>query len=191
VATDFGLVTNAAERHAYELAVRRLGDRLAERGLADARGADQAEDGRLDLVDALLHREILDDALLDLVEAVMVGVEHLFGFAQILADTRLLAPRQADQGLDEIADDGGFGRHRRHQAQLLEFALGLGQAFLAHAGGLDLLVQFFEVGTFLAFAEFLLDGLDLFVQVVLALALFHLALDAAADALFDLEDVDF
>ena len=67
VPTDFGFVTNAAECHAYELAVRCLGDRLAERSLADARGADQAEDGRLDLVDALLHREILDDALLDLV----------------------------------------------------------------------------------------------------------------------------
>ena len=121
----------------------------------------------------------------------MVGVQNLFRLAQILADTRLLAPWQANQGLDEVADDGGFCGHRRHQAQLLEFALGLGQAFLAHAGGLDFLVQLFEVGTFLAFAEFLLDCFDLFVQVVLALALFHLALDAAADALFDLEDVDF
>src|SRR5207244_2990680 len=32
---------------------------------------------------------------------------------------------------------------------------------------------------------------DLLVQVVLALALLHLPLDAAADALFDLQDVDF
>jgi hypothetical protein len=115
----------------------------------------------------------------------------LLGFAQIFADARLLAPGQADQRFDEIADDSGFGRHRRHQAQLLQFALGLGQAFLAHAGGLDFLVQFLEVGTFFAFAEFLLDRFDLFVQVVLALALFHLALDAATDALFDLQNVDF
>ncbi len=56
---------------------------------------------------------------------------------------------------------------------------------------LDLLVEFLEVGAVLAFAQFLLDGLDLLVQVVLALALLHLALDAATDALFHLQDVDF
>ena len=190
MAANFGLVAHAAERHADELAIGCLGDRLAERGLADARGADQAEDRCLDLVDALLHGEILDDPFLDLVQAIVIDIQYLFSLAQILADARLLAPRQADQRLDEIADDGRFGRHRRHQAQLLQLALRLGQAFLAHAGGLDLLVQFLEVGAFLAFAEFLLDRLDLLVQVVLALALFHLALDAATDALFDLQDVD-
>jgi hypothetical protein len=56
--------------------------------------------------------------------------------------------------------------------------------------GLDLLLEFLEVGAFFAVAQFLLDGLDLLVQVVLALALFHLALDAATDALFHLQDVD-
>jgi hypothetical protein len=44
--------------------------------------------------------------------------------------------------------------------------------------------------TLLALAELLLDRLHLLVQVVLALALLHLPLDAAADALFDLQDVD-
>jgi len=38
VATDLGLVAHAAERHAHELAPGGAGDRLAERGLADARG---------------------------------------------------------------------------------------------------------------------------------------------------------
>src|SRR5690606_6773083 len=38
--------------------------------------------------------------------------------------------------------------------------------------------------------QFLLDGLHLLVEVVLALALLHLRLDAAADALLDLLDVD-
>jgi hypothetical protein len=35
--------------------------------------------GAFDLVDALLHREVLEDALLDLVETVVVGLEHLAG----------------------------------------------------------------------------------------------------------------
>ena len=55
---------------------------------------------------------------------------------------------------------------------------------------LDPLLHLLEVGALLALAELLLDRLHLLVQVVLALALLHLALDAAADALLDLQDVD-
>jgi hypothetical protein len=68
VAADLGLVAHAAQRHADELAPGGARHRLAERGLADARGPDQAQDRRLDLVDALLHREVLEDAVLDLLE---------------------------------------------------------------------------------------------------------------------------
>src|SRR5665811_805834 len=65
VAADLGLVANAAQGHAHELAVRGAGDRLPERRLADAGRADEAQDRRLQFLDALLHGEILDDALLD------------------------------------------------------------------------------------------------------------------------------
>ena len=44
VAADLGLVADAAERDADELAPERARDRLAERGLADAGRADEAED---------------------------------------------------------------------------------------------------------------------------------------------------
>jgi hypothetical protein len=69
-------------------------------------------------------------------------------------------------------------------------AWALAMASLLMPGGLDLLLHLVEIGAVFALAEFLLDGLDLLVQVVLALALFHLALDAAADALLDLQDVE-
>ena len=77
VAADLGLVAHAAERHAHELAAGRLRDRLAERGLADAGRPDQAQDRPGQLVGALLHGEILDDALLDLLQAVVIVVEDL------------------------------------------------------------------------------------------------------------------
>ncbi len=56
-----------------------LRDRLAERGLADARRSDQAQDRALHLLHALLHGEIFDDAFLDLLQAEVIGVEHFFG----------------------------------------------------------------------------------------------------------------
>ncbi len=191
MAPDLGFVAHSPEGHANELAVGRLGNRLTERGLADARRADQAENGRLDLIDALLNSKVLDDPFLHALQAVVVLVEDLLGRAQIFRHARTLLPWQSDQGLDVVANYGGLSRHRRHQLELLDFRVGLGQRLLAHAGSLDLLLHLFEIGTLFAFTELLLDGFDLLVQVVLALALFHLPLDATTDALFHLQDVQF
>ena len=58
-------------------------------------------------------------------------------------------------------------------------------------GSDDLLFKLFDVRALFAFAQLLLNGLDLLIQVVVALALFHLLLHAAANPLLDLEDVDF
>ena len=84
VAADLGLVADAAERHADELAVERACDRLADRGLARAGRPDQRQDRArlLVVLDAALlaqlaDGEVLDDALLHVVEARVVGVEDL------------------------------------------------------------------------------------------------------------------
>lgn len=158
--------------------------------LAHARWSHQAQNGRLELVDALLHRQVLQNAFLDLLQAEVILVQHFLGLGHVLADLGLLLPRQLEQGVDVVAHHGGFRRHRRHHAQLLELGHRLFAAFLAHAGGLDLVFQLVEVADLVHLAELFLDRLDLLVQVVLALTLFHLPLDAAADALFHLQDVD-
>ena len=62
-----------------ELAAQRPGDRLAERRLADARRSDEAQDRRLRLRVQLQHGQVLEDALLDLLQVEMVLVEHLPG----------------------------------------------------------------------------------------------------------------
>ena len=51
--------------------------RLADGGLAHAGRADEAEDRALHLPGQLAHRQELEDALLHLVEAVVVLVEDL------------------------------------------------------------------------------------------------------------------
>ena len=190
MAADLGLVAHAAQRHADELAIGSARDRLAERSLAHAGRPDQAQDRRLHLVHALLHRQVLDDALLHLLQPVVVLFEDGLGLGQVRADLALLLPRQPDQRLDVVAHDRGFGRHRRHQPQLLQLGLGLLPGFLGHVRGLDALFHLVEVGALFHIAQLFLDRLDLLVQVVLALALLHLLLDATADALLDLQDVE-
>ena len=62
--------------------------------------------------------------------------------------------------------------------------------FLRELGLLDLLFELGELVAAFLVAELLLDRLHLLVEVVLALRLLHLALDARADALLDLQDGD-
>ena len=75
MAADLGLVVDAAEAHAHELAAHGPRDALAERRLAHAWRADERQDGAADLVRQGAHGEVLEDALLDLLEAVVVLVE--------------------------------------------------------------------------------------------------------------------
>ena len=122
-------------------------------------------------------------------EAEMVAVEHILGKRQIVLDLGLLGPGQLGEHVDVVAHHGGFGRHGRHELELLEFAIGLLARVGRHPGGLDLFLDLLDVGALFALAELLLDGLDLLVQVEVALVLLHLALDAAADFLVHIENV--
>ena len=192
VAADLGLVTHAAERQAHELAVHRARDRLGQRGLADARRADEGEDGRLRLLDQRAHREELEDAVLDLLEAVVVLVEHLFGVLEIAVLLGLLVPRHRDQPVEVVARHGRFRRHRRHRLEALQLLDRLLLDVLRHPRLFDLLLQLLDlVALVVLAAQFLLDRLHLLVEVVLLLRLLHLLLDARLDAAVDLELVDF
>jgi hypothetical protein len=139
VTADFGFVTHAAERHAHEVAARRLGDRLAERGLADAGRADEAEDRARSLFVRALHREIFEDALLDLVQAVMVLVRARLARLDILLDLLLLAPRQREQPVEIVAHDRRLRRHRRH---LRSFFISASALVLASFDSLVFLMRF-------------------------------------------------
>ena len=121
----------------------------------------------------------------------MIGLENLLGQRQILLDLGLLVPRDRQQPIEVVAHDGGFRRHRRHLPQLLQLVLRLFARLLRQLGLLDLLFEFGDLVLAVLVAEFLLDRLHLLVEIVLALRLLHLALDARADALFHLQNGDF
>ncbi len=96
VAADLGLVVHATEADAHELAAQRPRDALAERGLADAGRADEAQDRAAPFRVQLAHREELEDAPLDLLEAVVVLVEDLARMVDVVLLMVELRPRQLD-----------------------------------------------------------------------------------------------
>ena len=81
---DLGLVTHTAKREGHELAAQCLRDRLAQRRFAHAGRSDQAEDLRASRFAGLLaHGQILDETVLDSLEAVMIGVERPLHCSQL------------------------------------------------------------------------------------------------------------
>ena len=109
VAADLGLVAHAADADALEPAAQRACDRLAERGLADPGRAGEAEDAaagvRLELADG----EELEDAVLDLLDVVVVGVEHLARVREVEVVLGALVPGQRRHPLEVVADDAVLG----------------------------------------------------------------------------------
>ena len=191
VAADLGLVMDAAERDADELPPHGAGDRLAERRLADAGRADEAEDRRLALRRELAHGEILDDAALDLVEAVMVLVEDA---ARLLEVDRLLGrelPGQLDQPVEIGADHAVFGRRLGHALEPAEFAPRLLLDLLRHLGLGDRLAELGDLVLLaVGVAELLLDRGHLLAQEHLALALVERGAGLLADLLRQPEHLD-
>ena len=190
MAANLGLVANAAQREADKLAAGGLGDGHAERGFADSRRSDEAEDGTLRIFDQLTHGEEFEDALLDFLEAVVVFVQYLFGEIDGACFLGLFLPRHGEQPVNVVAAHGGLGRHGRHGFELLELLDRFLEDILGHSGGFNLLAQLVEFAL-LAAAKFLLDGLDLFVEVVLFLGALHLPLDARLDVAVEIELFDF
>src|SRR5438128_6663732 len=100
MSADLRFITHTAEGEADELASGRARDRLRQRRLADARRSDEAEDRAFRLFDELAHREELQDALFDLLEAVVVFVQDLLGEIDVLDLFRLFLPGHGDEPLD-------------------------------------------------------------------------------------------
>ena len=189
VAADLGLVADAAERHAHELAAGRAGDRLADRGLAGAGRADQGQDraGALVLRDAavgaqLAHGQVLGDAVLDVLEARVVGVEHLTRVHRDRASRRsasTTAPRSASRGRSgssSASPDCSPMRSRRPSSL---------SACSRTSSGMpasSILVRYSSTTDGAVLAQLALDRLHLLAQEVLALLLVGAGLDVLADA---------
>ena len=186
VAADLRLVAHAAQRQPHELAVGGARDALSQRRLAHARRTHQAEDGTLHVVLELADGEVLEDALLHLVQRVVIAVELVAGVLDVEVVVRPLRPGQIRDPLQPRP------RHRllrRLLGQLLQprqLLVDLSAHVFRQLQRGDLLAQLVAVGAG-AFAQLVLDGLQLLAQDVLALRLGDLLLHGAFDVVRGLQ----
>ncbi len=136
----------------------------------------------------LLHREVFDDALFDLVEVVVILVEHAARFDRIEPVLAGLLPWDVEQPVEVRADHLVFGRRRSHPLQAIDFAKRDGLDSLRQMGFGDSRAQL--LGLAVAFAKLALNGLHLLPQQVLALRVAHLLFGARFDLAFELEHLD-
>src|SRR5260221_2688526 len=116
----------------------------------------------------------------------MLGIENVFGALDVANLFRALLPGHGEQPVNIVAAYGRFRGHRRQQFQAIQLRAGLFEDLLRHASGIDLLFQLFDF-VLLAAAEFLLDGFELFVQVLLFRRAIHLALNPGIDVAVDIQ----
>ena len=126
MAADLGLVAHAAERDAHELAARGARDRLAERGLADARRADEAEDRALHALrpaPAPRGTRGCAPSASRARSGPRRGSRSASSMSLLLV--LVLLPGQREDPVDVVAHDRRLGAHRRHHLELADLLLGL------------------------------------------------------------------
>ena len=177
MSADLRLVVQSAQRDAAELAAQCRGDRLAQRGFAHARRAVEAEDRGFEVALELDDRQVFQDAFLHLVETEVVAVELFAGAGQVEIILRHVVPRQLQQQLQVGHLHRVFGHGGVQPLDLLQLLL----EGLAHLLGpvllLGRLAHLLDVGVG-AVAQLVLNGAHLLLQVVVALLLVDLLLDA-------------
>ncbi len=199
VAADLGLVADAAERHPDELAAHRAGHGLAQGRLADSGRAGQGQHGAAApaahhaetlVLAALAHRQVLDDAVLHVGQAGVVGVEHGPGAGDVVVVLGAVVPGDVEHGVEPGADPAGLGRLVGGPLQLVDLLEGCLAHLLRQVGGLhpDPVVLLLGLGgVAVELLELLAHGGELLAQQELALLLLHALLDVLADRLGDVE----
>ncbi len=182
VTADLGLVADAADADALELAAERARHRAPERCLADAGRSDEQQDRAARVGLQGPHREELEDPVLDLLDVVVVVVEHLACVLEVEVVLGRLVPRQRGDPLEVVAHDAVLGHRGLQPLEPAELALHLLVSLLGQVDRGQLVAQLVDLGGHLVgLAQLLLDRLHLLAQEVLTLALLELGLDLRLD----------
>ncbi len=192
VPADFGFVAHPSDREAHEFAAHRACDRLPERRFPDARRSDETEDRTGHLLFEFSDREIFDDAILDFVEIVVVGVENLARLHNLDRVARRVLPRQLHEPIEVGANHRVLGRRGRHFRKALQLAIGRLLDVLRHRRFVDFLAEFVGFGLLrIGLAKLFLNRAQLLAEIELALILLHLTLNVRLNLVSELDDLQF
>ena len=191
MSTNFALIADTTNRDPGELALKGTGDRVSKRRLSHSGRADKAQNRRAGVRLQASHGQLFKDAVLDLLDSVVVLIEDLSSPFQIEIVLGRLIPWNRDDPVEVGPDDRVLCRGRRDPSQTVEFTLGRD----AHFGGRLALVkagsQLVDLSlSLIGLAEFLLDRFQLLTEKELSLALLHVRLDLVLDFRAKFQNLD-
>ena len=125
MSADFRFIAHTAQWSPHKTAPGYLGDGFAQRSFAHARRTDQTQNRTFDFISTRLHRQIFDNAFLDLFQPVMIFFQHFHCLGNVFVNLGTLLPGNVQQPVQIVADNRCFGRHAAHIFQLFDF----GQSF--------------------------------------------------------------
>ena len=176
VPTNLRLVAQSAQRDARELPPQRVGDALAQRGLAHAGRADEAKERSLQILLQLEDRDEVQQPLLHLLQPVMLLVEDALGGLDVDGVLGRFAPGQSKNPVEIGACDRVFRNGGRHLTEPLQFLDRDLEHICWQLRLLDLRPEIVHLRRHrIALAQLALDGPHLLAQKEIALALGHRA----------------
>ena len=184
VTTDLSLIMHPTEGDTHVLTAEALCDATPKGGLTYPWRAIEAEDGGLHIALELQYRQVLEDTLLDAVEAIVLAVKDLLRPLEVEVILTEDTPRQLEDRAQILHLDREVGALRIEALSLTKLLLiDLSDGFAPELF-LTLLAKLFDlVISAGASAELLLDGTHLLLEEVLTLLLIHLTARAIEDLL--------
>ena len=172
---DFRFITHTAQRNAGKFALNRLGNTACQACFAYTRRSYQTQNRSACAFGQRTHCQILQNALLNLLQAVVVIIKNSLRLIQVKIILGEFAPRQCQQRINIGADYRSLRRHRRHFRQTSQLLVDFFRHVLRHfqLGHLLLVISNFCLYVFV-FAKLLADSLNLLTQIILLLILLHL-----------------
>ncbi|KAF5052999.1 hypothetical protein DSECCO2_402880 [anaerobic digester metagenome] len=171
VPPDLCLILDAAEADPDVLPPQCVGDALAEARLPGAGRAGEEEDRALLLLLELHDREVLDDPLLDLLEPVVVALEHLPGLVDVDDLLLLDRPGEVEQEVEVVPDPLALVVLAAAGFKFLQLRERLLPHLFRHRRALDPLTVAVFAGGAVAAVELVLDHLELLAEHRLAIRL--------------------
>src|SRR5690606_9774142 len=189
---NFGFIAHTTETHANELTAERARNALSEARFTDARRAVEAQDRGFHVPLQLQDSQVLQYPLLDLLEAVVVLIEHFFGTLDVEVVLGILQPREVEYPINVVARNGIIWSRRVGAGQLVQFFLEGLSDVIRELLLLGPLPQLTDLGSSaFALSELILDSLHLLAQKVFALLLVDIRLDLGTNLLGELQHLEF
>ena len=182
-------IPHTAQRHTHKLTSQSPSNRATQRGFSDTGGPYKAKNltASVLLARKLPHSQKLKNTLFHFIQSIMILVENVTRLFQIQAIFGLFVPRQCHKPIDVGPHNRRLSGHGGHFGKAIQLMQGLLFHFFRHPSLENLLSQFSRLRAAVPVPQLLLNGAELFLQIVLTVAAVNFLAHSIVDTMLHLQ----